>query len=79
MVYRPTARVLAVLELLQARGRITGAELARRLEVDIRTVRHYIEVLVDLGIPVEAVRGRYAHDMRNEFAETFLLVLGGAR
>jgi predicted DNA-binding transcriptional regulator YafY len=38
---------------------MTGAELARRLEVDIRTVRHYVEVLGDLGIPVEAVRGRY--------------------
>lgn len=59
MVYRPTARVLAVLELLQSYGRMTGAELARRLEVDIRTVRHYVEMLQDLGIPVEAERGRY--------------------
>ncbi|GHO80368.1 transcriptional regulator [Ktedonobacter sp. SOSP1-85] len=59
MVYRPTARVLTVLELLQAHRRMTGAELARRLEVDIRTVRNYIETLVDLGIPVEAERGRY--------------------
>src|SRR5260221_555486 len=38
VVYRPTARVLTVLELLQSHGRLTGAELARRLEVDIRTV-----------------------------------------
>jgi predicted DNA-binding transcriptional regulator YafY len=38
---------------------MTGAELARRLEVDIRTVRHYIETLIDLGIPVEGQRGRY--------------------
>ena len=59
MVYRPTARVLTVLELLQAHGRLTGAELARRLEVDIRTVRNYIQTLADLGIPVEAERGRY--------------------
>jgi len=59
VVYRPTARVLTVLELLQSHGRMTGAELARRLEVDIRTARHYVEVLVDLGIPVEALRGRY--------------------
>lgn len=59
MVYRPTARVLTVLELLQTHGRMTGAELARRLEVNIRTVRDYIQMLVDLGIPVEAVRGRY--------------------
>ncbi|MBO0782722.1 MAG: YafY family transcriptional regulator [Ktedonobacteraceae bacterium] len=59
MVYRPTARVLTVLELLQSYGRMTGAELARRLEVDIRTVRQYIQTLVDMGIPVEAQRGRY--------------------
>jgi predicted DNA-binding transcriptional regulator YafY len=59
LVYRPTARVLTVLELLQSHGRMTGAELARRLEVNIRTVRDYIEMLLDLGIPVEAERGRY--------------------
>ena len=59
MVYRPTARVLTILELLQSHGRMTGAELARRLEVDIRTVRNYVQTLLDLGIPVEAQRGRY--------------------
>lgn len=58
MVYRPTARVLTVLELLQSHGRMTGPELARRLEVNVRTVRDYIEMLGDLGIPVEAERGR---------------------
>ncbi|GHO47960.1 helix-turn-helix transcriptional regulator [Ktedonospora formicarum] len=59
MVYRPTARVLTVLELLQSYGRMTGPELANRLEVNVRTVRDYIETLIDLGIPVEAERGRY--------------------
>ncbi len=59
MVYRPTARVLTVLELLQARGRMTGAELAERLEVDVRTVRKYVETLQDLGVPVQADRGRH--------------------
>jgi predicted DNA-binding transcriptional regulator YafY len=59
VVYRPTARVLTVLELLQSYGRLTGAELARRLEVDIRTVRNYVETLADMGIPVEAEHGRY--------------------
>jgi len=59
VVYRPTARVLTVLELLQSHGRMTGPELARRLEVNVRTVRDYIEMLGDLGIPVEAERGRY--------------------
>ncbi|QBD76086.1 YafY family transcriptional regulator [Ktedonosporobacter rubrisoli] len=59
MVYRPTARVLTVLELLLSHGRMTGPDLARRLEVNIRTVRDYIAMLVDLGIPVESERGRY--------------------
>ncbi|WP_236031694.1 helix-turn-helix transcriptional regulator [Ktedonospora formicarum] len=58
-MYRPTARILTVLELLQSHGHMTGAELARRLEVHIRTVRSYVETLQDLGIPVEAERGRY--------------------
>jgi predicted DNA-binding transcriptional regulator YafY len=59
VVYRPTARVLTVLELLQSHERMTGAELARRLEVDVRTVRNYVQTLTDLGIPVQAERGRY--------------------
>jgi predicted DNA-binding transcriptional regulator YafY len=57
-VYTPTARLLTLLELLQARGRLSGAELAARLEVDGRTVRRYITTLQDLGIPIDAVRGR---------------------
>jgi predicted DNA-binding transcriptional regulator YafY len=57
-VYHPTTRVLTVLELLQAHGRIGGPDLAARLEVNIRTVRHYITLLQDLGIPVESERGR---------------------
>ena len=57
-MHRPTARVLTVLELLQAR-RMTGSELARRLEVDGRTVRRYVTTLQDMGIPVEGDRGRY--------------------
>ncbi|MGB9430274.1 MAG: YafY family protein [Gammaproteobacteria bacterium] len=55
----PATRVLAVLELLQAQGRMSGADLARRLDVDGRTLRRYIGVLEDLGIPITAERGRY--------------------
>ncbi|MGE5625218.1 MAG: helix-turn-helix transcriptional regulator [Bacillota bacterium] len=55
----PTTRVLAVLELLQAHGRMSGAELARRLEVDGRTLRRYISALEDLGVPITSERGRY--------------------
>jgi predicted DNA-binding transcriptional regulator YafY len=48
---------LTILELLQARGSLSGAELADRLEVDRRTVRRYITMLQDLGIPIEGTRG----------------------
>jgi predicted DNA-binding transcriptional regulator YafY len=58
-VTRPTARVLALLEILQAGGLRTVPDLARALGVDERTVRRYVAHLEDLGVPVEAVRGRY--------------------
>lgn len=48
-----------MLELLQANQRIGGAELARRLGVDERTVRRYAARLEDLGVPVTAERGRH--------------------
>ncbi len=56
---RPTARVLALLEILQAGGTRTVAELADRLGVDERTVRRYVSHLLDLDVPVRSVRGRY--------------------
>ncbi|WP_073483140.1 helix-turn-helix transcriptional regulator [Streptoalloteichus hindustanus] len=56
---RPTARVLALLEILQSGGTRTVAELAGRLGVDERTVRRYVDHLVDLDVPVRSVRGRY--------------------
>lgn len=56
---RPTARVLALLEILQAGGIRTVADLAASLAVDERTVRRYADHLADLGIPVRSVRGRY--------------------
>jgi predicted DNA-binding transcriptional regulator YafY len=58
-VPRPTARVLAILELLQSGGTHRVAELAERLGVDERTIRRYIGHLLALDIPVETVRGRY--------------------
>lgn len=56
---RPTTRILALLELLQTHGRMSGTELARRLEVDPRTLRRYISTLEDIGIPITTERGRY--------------------
>src|ERR1051325_7194814 len=56
---RPTARVLALLEILQAGGTFTVATLAERLGVDERTLRRYAAHLTELGIPVETLRGRF--------------------
>jgi predicted DNA-binding transcriptional regulator YafY len=53
----PATRLLTMLEVLQARGRVSGRELAERLEVDPRTVRRYAVKLEELGLPVEAERG----------------------
>jgi predicted DNA-binding transcriptional regulator YafY len=58
-MYHPTTRVLAVLELLQTHGRMSGADMARRLEVDGRTLRRYIVMLEQIGIPITTDRGRY--------------------
>jgi len=59
MTYSPVARLLTALNLLQSRPSVTAAHLAERLEVGSRSVRRYITMLQDIGIPVEAVRGRY--------------------
>jgi predicted DNA-binding transcriptional regulator YafY len=53
----PTARLLELLELLQAQPLITGGEIADRLGVDRRTARRYVAALQDLGIPIEGQRG----------------------
>src|SRR5436309_15460685 len=60
-MYFPTTRVLTVLELLQSHQRLSGPDIAERLEVNPRTVRRYITMLQDLGIPIEAERGRYGN------------------
>ena len=53
----PTARLLELLELLQAQTLITGREISDRLAIDARTVRRYVAALQALGIPVEGQRG----------------------
>lgn len=54
-----TARVLALLEILQGSGLHTVPDLAVRLGVDERTVRRYVGHLLELGVPVDSVRGRH--------------------
>jgi biotin operon repressor len=51
------ARLLRLLSLLQRRREWTGQELAARLKVSGRTVRHDIQRLRELGYPVDATRG----------------------
>ncbi len=52
-----SARLLALLSLLQLRREWTGQELADRLEVGPRTIRRDVEKLRSLGYPVEAAPG----------------------
>lgn len=58
-MYNPTTRVLAVLELLQTHGRLSGADMAGRLDIDTRTLRRYIATLEEMGIPIMTERGRF--------------------
>ena len=52
------SRLVGLLGLLQARGRMSAQELARELEVSPRTIARDIEALGSAGIPVYATRGR---------------------
>jgi predicted DNA-binding transcriptional regulator YafY len=52
-----SARLLALLSLLQVRREWTGQELADRLEVGPRTIRRDVDKLRSLGYPVEAAPG----------------------
>jgi predicted DNA-binding transcriptional regulator YafY len=52
------SRLISLVLLLQSRGSMTGAELARELEVSERTVSRDVLALGAAGIPVYSDRGR---------------------
>jgi predicted DNA-binding transcriptional regulator YafY len=52
-------RLIALLRLLQTRGRLTARDLAAELEVSQRTIFRDIEALSGAGVPVYAVRGSH--------------------
>ena len=51
-------RLVATLLLMQARGRVTAAEVAAELEVSVATARRDLEALSTAGIPVYPQPGR---------------------
>lgn len=51
-------RLVATLLLMQARGRVTAADVARELEVSVATARRDLEALSTAGIPVYPQPGR---------------------
>lgn len=51
-------RLVATLLLMQARGRVTAAEVATELEVSVATARRDLEALSSAGIPVYPQAGR---------------------
>src|SRR5262245_26808190 len=51
-------RLVAAVLILQARGRVSAPELARELEVSVKTARRDLEALAIAGVPVFAQPGR---------------------
>lgn len=57
MVPMRASRLLRMLLLLQNRGRLTSAQLARELEVARRTVLRDVDALTEAGVPIIVYQG----------------------
>ena len=57
IVPKTSARLLALLSLLQARRDWPGSLLAERLDISLRTVRRDVDRLRELGYPIAAIKG----------------------
>ena len=51
-------RLVALLLLLQRRGKVTAAEVADELEISERTARRDLDALAMAGLPVYSIQGR---------------------
>ncbi len=52
-------RLITLILLLQRRPRQKAAKLAEELDVSVRTVHRYVEMLNEMGIPIYSERGPY--------------------
>jgi predicted DNA-binding transcriptional regulator YafY len=52
-------RLITLIMLLQRQPNQTAAQLAQELEVSVRTVQRYMNMLDEMGIPIYAERGPY--------------------
>lgn len=51
-------RLVAILLMLQRREQITAVEVAKELEVSVRTARRDLDALAMSGVPIYSIRGR---------------------